>query len=283
MTKLIEKVRNAMSTRRAVFVSLVVLMSVAGQQALAQGTPVNPEYTFTGGLFVESTSTKLTVTGDVPGTEIDFENELGLDDNANLSRFKFDWHFADNHSVRFGYYGLNRRASKEIDTEIIFDDVTYPINSTVTARLKTTFYEASYTYWLMSREKSAFGITGGLVAMSNSARLTVEPEGGATTQIDRRNSVDLPVILIGGSYRHMFGENILFTADATFLPSITYDKYTGSSTNINAAVEYEFLQHYGVGLAYDMFGIDFEAEGNNSIAKLEYDIDGPQVYFKFFW
>jgi len=81
----------------------------------------------------------------------------------------------------------------------------------------------------------------------------------------------------------MFVENLLLTTDATFLPSITYDKYSGSSLNINAAFEYEFLQHYGVGLAYDSFGIDFEAEGDNAVAKLEYDIDGPQVYFKFFW
>jgi len=273
-----------MSTRNMVIISVALLMSVGASQAWAQGTPVNPQYTFTAGMFIESSSTKLTVEGETPGTEVDFENGLGLDDNKNLSRFKFDWHFADRHSVRFGYYALNRRGTKTIDEEIIFDDEVYPVDATVDARFKSTFYEASYTYWLMERPKSAFGITGGLVAMSNKASLKIEPtSGGATTEISGKSSATLPVILIGASYRHMFGENWLVTADGTFLPSITYDKYSGSSTNINAAIEYEFLQHYGIGLAYDMFEIDFEAEGDNAIAKLNYEIDGPQVYFKFFW
>lgn len=273
-----------MSTRNAVIVSVVLLMSVGASQAWAQQSTVNPHFTLTGGMFIESSSTKLTVDGGVPGTEIDFENDLGFDDNANLSRFKFEWNFAQNHSARFGYYGLNRRASKVIDTEIIFDDEVYPINSTVDARFKTTFYEASYTYWLMARPKSAFGITGGIVTMSNKAELKIEPTGGgATTEISGKSATDLPVVLLGASYRHMFGENVLFTTDATFLPSVSYDNYSGSALNINVALEYEFLQHWGVGLAYDTFGIDFEAEGDNAIASLEYDIDGPQIYAKFFW
>jgi hypothetical protein len=252
--------------------------------ARAEESLVNRHFSLTGGMFIESSSTKLTVEGETPGSQVDFENELGLDDNANLSRFRFDWHFAKNHSARFGYYALNRRATKTIDQEIIFDDQVYPVDATVKARFKSTFYEASYTYWIMERPKSAFGVTGGIVAMSNKAELKIEPtSGGATTEVSGKSSTDLPVILIGASYRHMFSDNWLVTADATFLPSVTYDNYSGSSTNVNVAVEYEFLQHYGVGLAYDTFGIDFEAEGDNAIAKLDYKIDGPQVYFKFFW
>lgn len=272
-----------MSTRKAVLVSLALLMCLAGSQLLAQTTMYDRKFNVTFGSFFETSDTTIRVDGETPGTDIDVEENLGLDDGETLSRFSADWMITPRHMVSAGYYRLRRDATRRLTGDIVFDGDTYPFDTVVDAELKLTFYEFSYTYWLMQREKNALGITGGFVGVSIGASLSAEAQGGSTTELSGKANTDLPVVLIGGSYRHRFGRNFQLTADVTFLPEITYDNYTGSSLNLNAGLEYEFLDHYGVGVAYDSFGIDFEAEGDRAVGAFEYDIEGPQAYFKFFW
>lgn len=272
-----------MSLRRGALVSLVLLLALAGSQAFAQTAFSDRRFNITAGSFFQSSDTTIRIDGEEFGTEINLEDELGFDTDDSLSRFSFDWRFADKHSLSGGYYRLRRDASKRIQEEIIFDDNVYPVDTFVEAETSLTFYEFSYTYWLMNREKNAIGITGGLVGVSIKAGLSASPQSGGTTEISSKATTDLPVPLIGASYRHRFGQHFGLTCDATFLPEITYDNYTGSSLNLNVGLEYEFLDHYGVGVAYDAFSIDFEAEGDKAVGKFEYDIEGPQAYVKFFW
>ena len=273
-----------MSLQRTALSALALVVALASVQAGAQSTFGDRKFNLTVGSFFETSDTNLRVDGDIDGTDIDVEESLGLDDGETLSRFSADWLITDKHMVSFGYYGLKRNATKRLTGEIVFDDDVYPIDTIVDAELKLNFYEFSYTYWLMQREKNAFGVTGGFVGVSVGASLSAEPQqGGNTTELSGKANTDLPVVLIGASYRHRFGNSLVLIADATFLPEITYDNYTGSSLNLNAALEYEFLGHYGVGVAYDSFGIEFEAEGDRAVGSFEYDIEGPQAYVKFFW
>lgn len=273
-----------MSLRRGTFVVLTLLLAFSGSQAFAQSFFGDSRFEITAGSFFQSSDTTIRIDGEERGTEIDFEDDLGFSADDSLSRFSFDWRFKERHTLSGGYYRLKRDVSKRIQKEIIFDDTVYPIDTEVSAEASLTFYEFSYTYWLMQREKSAFGITGGLVGVSIKASLTADPQaGGSTAEINSKASTDLPVILIGASYKHRFGQSIVFTADATFLPEITYDNYTGSSLNVGVGLEYEFLDHYGIGAAYNSFGVDFEADGDKAVGKFEYDIEGPQAYVKFYW
>jgi hypothetical protein len=272
-----------MSTRRTTLGLLILVAAIASSQAMAQSAWDGRSFNITAGSFFQSSDTTLRIDGEEFGTEIDVENVLGLEEDESLSRFSADWRFAHRHSLSFGYYGLKRTASKHLTEEIIVDDDVYPVDALVEAELKLSFYEFSYTYWLMQRERSGLGITGVIVSVAVSARLDAESQGGGSLELSNRATTDLPVVLIGVSYRHMLGKSFVFTGDATFLPEITYDNYTGSSLNLNVGLEYEFLDHYGIGVAYDSFGIEFEADGDRAVGKFEYDIEGPQAYFKFFW
>ena len=270
--------------RIAIVAAVVVMASLTVADASAQGVMGDRRFNITAGSFFQSSETDLRIDGENFGTDINLEDDLGFSTDDSLSRFSFDWRFADKHMMSGGYYRLRRDASKRITDEIVWDDQVYPVDTLVSAEASLTFYEFSYTYWLMNRDRNALGITGGFVGVSIKTSLSAEPQqGGGTTEISNKANTDPPVVLIGASYRHKFGESFILNADATFLPEITYDNYTGSSLNLALGLEYEFLDHYGVGVAYNEFGIDFEAEGDRAVGKFEYDISGPQVYAKFFW
>lgn len=135
----------------------------------------------------------------------------------------------------------------------------------------------------MQNERNRFGLTGGVVAVSISAALSAEGQGGTSAAVSGRATTDLPVVMLGISYRRLLGKNFVLVAEEAILPRISYDNYGGSALNLGPALEYEFLNHYGVGIAYDDFRIRFEAEGERAVGEFEYDISGPQAYVKFFW
>jgi len=272
-----------MSVRAMTLGALLLMTTLAGAQARAQGPWEGRRFVITAGSFLHTSDTTIRIDGEYLGTSIDVENVLGVDTTSSLSRFSGRWHFADRHSFSFGYYGLHREASKQITDEIIFDDVVYPVDALVESRLKLDFYEFGYTYWLVLNEKNRFGLTGGVVAVSISAALRAELQGGGSAEVSGRATTDLPVVMVGVSYRRKLGKNFLLVAEEAFLPRISYDNYGGSALNLGLALEYEFLDHYAVGAAWDEFRIEFEAKGERAVGKFEYDISGPQAYFKVFW
>ena len=62
-----------------------------------------------------------TVAVGLPGTAppgISGENDLGLDNNLGGARFDGYWRFADRHRLMFGYYKLDRNASRVLTRDI---------------------------------------------------------------------------------------------------------------------------------------------------------------------
>lgn len=266
----------------------VLLMLLGTAPVLAQTSSIIDHYTLTLGTYLSSQDSTLRVDGEggTEGTPIEFENTFGLDDTANLARFGFDWRIGNRHQVSLGGYRTSRENSKRITRDIEFNGEVFPVDTVVSGKLSTTFYDLAYTYYPYLREDRAFGITGGLVTMSMSAKLKNEPQsGGSTAEIDARTSANLPAPGLGISYRQRFGEHWRFDTRASFLPKITIDKWNAKTANLNAAIEYRFLDHYSVGAAYDYFSftVGVDATDVDFSGSFKYKIQGPQGFVRFFW
>lgn len=273
-----------MRTHLAFRIALTVVLMV-GLPALAQTTPdVLDRFSLGVGSFFASNSTILKVDGDLPGTEVDFEEDLGLDDSNSLLRFEFDWRFADRHQIGVGFYSMDRSRTRQIQGDIIFDDVVFPVDTVVESNMGIDFYDVSYTYWAYRRDDKAFGIRGGVVAMSISAGLKNIPQDGESPlELEGEASTDLPAPGIGAAYRQMFGDSWLLDTKVFFLPTVTIDEYEGDTLNASAAMEYRFLDHYGIGAAYSFFGFRFAIDRPNFDGSISYKIRGGNIYLRFYW
>jgi hypothetical protein len=273
-----------MSNRIVLRVASIALL-VLSLPVLAQSTPdVLDRFTLGLGSFVASTTTIVTVDGALTGTEIDFEENLGLDDDSNLFRLDFDWRFADRHQIGVGYYTLDRTESRQITGEIIFDDVVFPVDTIVESNMDIEFFDVSYTYWAYRTNDKAFGIRGGLVAMSVSAGLkNVPQQGESPLELAGKTSTTLPVPGIGAAYRQMFGRSWLLDTKVLFLPEVSYSDYEGDTLNASAAMEYRFLDHYAVGAAYSFFGFRLAVDRPNLDGTFSYKIRGANLYVRLFW
>jgi hypothetical protein len=272
-------------SRHLTSIPAVAILLALALPAAAQSDPdVLDKFSLRIGSFLSSSSTNLKVDGEVPGTEFNFEETLGLGSSKSLSRYELDWRFARKHTLSLGYYSYDRSRTDRIQGEIVFDDVVFPVDTVVESSLGLDFSQLYYTYWPYRTQQRAFGISGGLVAVSISAGLkNVPQQGEPVLDLEGTASTDLPVPGIGASYKQLFGESFLFDARANFIPTLSVGEYKGDTLNASAALEYRFLDHYAVGASYSFFGFRFELERPNFSGSLSYKIRGGQAYLKLYW
>jgi hypothetical protein len=72
------------------------------------------------GLFVTDRDSKTRLDGEIPGsgTEIDLENDLGLDKSDSVFRLDSYYRFNEKHRLDFSIFDLSRTASKQIERDI---------------------------------------------------------------------------------------------------------------------------------------------------------------------
>lgn len=272
-------------SRRLASLFLLAALCSSTAPVFAQSQPdVLDHFSLMLGGFFASASTSLKVDGEIPGSEVDLEETLGLGNSQDIGRMTFDWSFARKHTLHVAYYTIDRSQSTRIDTEIIVDDVVFPVDTTVRTNFGIDFWDVAYTFWPYRSDTLALGIRGGLVGMSLSFSLENIPESGDQGfDLEARASTDLPVPGIGGSYRQRFGESFLLEGKLTFLPTVSIDRYRGDSLNASIAGEYRFLDHYAIGASYNYFGLRFSVERGSFVGSLSYRIDGGEAYVRFYW
>ena len=272
-------------SRRLTTAGVVALLMAAALPLAAQSDPdVLDKFSLRVGSFLSSSATTLEVDGEVPGTEFNFEETFGYNSSKSLARYELDWRFAKKHTLSLGYYNYDRSRTDRITGEIVFDGVVFPVNTVVESSLGLDFSSLYYTYWPYRRQDRAFGISGGLVAVSMSAGLkNVPQQGEPVLDLEGKVATDLPVPGVGAYYKQLFGESFLFDARAHFIPTLSVGDYKGDTLNASAALEYRFLDHYGIGAAYSFFGLRLEVDRPNFTGSFSYKIRGGQAYLKFYW
>jgi hypothetical protein len=59
---------------------------------------------------------------------------------------------------------------------------------------------------------------------------------------------------------------------------LSLDQFSGEILNLGAKLEYQFTKMFGLGLGYDGFRLNVEAEDSGDIAEIDYKYHGIQLY-----
>ncbi len=231
------------------------------------------KFAVTVGSFFATTSSDLRLGVGNTGTDISFEDVLGLDSNNSLFRLSAEFRPWKRVQFGFGYFKLDRTATKTLDREIEFNGVVYPINVTVDAFRDTTVWGGSFTYWVSVRERTAFGLSFGLTAIGLDAGISAN-----TPRLQTSASTDLPVALIGAEFRGAIAEPLRVRGRIEVLPKVTIDDVSGSVFNYYVELEYRFIKNVGVAVAYSGTNIDVDVEKREFFGNVNYDIQGVQLF-----
>lgn len=280
------RVRGLYGLRR---LFLVVLLG-SGSPLFAQDDSIlYPSWGLALGSYFSVSDAKLRVdvtssNGTTVGTDIDFEDDLGLKADDTLFKTRLSHFVGRRHELSLGYYELKRTGEKTISGDVDFGGVVYPAGAGVRAELSEENLELAYTYWAARGDRFGLGLSGGVVGFRLDATLDANAQvGGVRRDLHREASATLPIPMIGLQLRGLLLPKLVFLGEARYLPKVNIENYEGTSGTATAALEWQIFQHFRLGGSYDYFSIDAKVDDSKLRGKVKWSVEGGQLYARFVW
>jgi hypothetical protein len=258
--------------------SAVVLAAPASAQA------IDDNFWIQGSGFLSNVDTEVRsslATNPDGGTAIDLEDDLGFDDGELLPAVYLGARLGGGFVVAGEYFALGRDSTATISRDITVDDVTYPVNGSVTAGFDTKVYRLSIGYVFVGNETAELGGAIGLIATELDFSISGSGSvGGAplSNQV-RRKDVLAPIPTLGlfGSFEP--APRVIIGGRADYF-GLGIDDYDGSVLNLQASAQYRIMDNVGIGVAYRYVDYDLDVEKDNYVASFDYNFWGPSFFIE---
>jgi hypothetical protein len=260
---------------------------IAGSAAFAapaSAQAIDDDFWIQGSGFLANVDTEIRSTTAINpggGTVIDLEDDLDFDDGELLPAIYAGARLGGGFVITAEYFALGRDSTATIDRAITVDDVTYPVNGSVTAGFDTSVYRLSLGYIFAGSETSEFGAALGLIAteldFSISGSGTV---GGAplSNQVRRKDVLaPIPTIGVFGSFEP--APRVIIGGKADYF-GLGIDDYDGSILNLQASAQYRIMDNVGIGVAYRYVDYDLDVEKDTYVASFDYNFWGPSFFIE---
>ena len=270
-------------TPAAAFMALA-MMVWAGAPALAEeGFDRGSEDIFliSAGTFLIDFDTNASLDSETlgKGTDIDFEDDLGLVANQNRARLDGYWRFAHKHRLDFAIYYYNRTADRTIDRQIEWGDVTYDVGAELHPEVKFQFFKLNYKYSFVRTQKLEFAFSAGLSTIRTETELAGQGtvSGGVEESFQKKaNSLLVPIPVLGlyGEWRMV--RNLYLRGGVEYL-AVNVSGWEGSVKDLRASLDWYPFKHFGFGVGYNIFRIDGTKDAD-SVFDFRYEYSGLLGY-----
>lgn len=223
-------------------------------------------------------------TGSLPGN-INGEDDLGLDKNLGGARFDGYWRFADRHRLMFGYYKLDRSASKVLGKDIVinipgYGNDTILAGSNINTEAKWEVFILGYGYsFYKSDTVEVAGQLGlnvaqlgtkisGTLNTQNNGTLTGSTAGSVLT-------VPLPAIGLSGDWALSDSWRMRGHAGGF---KIKVQDVEANVVDASVAAEYRLYRNFWLGAGYSVLNATAKKSNSDSNASIEWRTGGWQLY-----
>jgi hypothetical protein len=255
----------------------MVLLIVGAPAAYAEaGNPLNDTVNISVGGFLLDTKTKIRVDGETAtGDQFDTSRDLGLDDSDRI-RLDGYWRMTPRQKIRVMYFSTDNSATKTLTRDIEVGDDEYLATATVEAGMKTTVTALSYEFDFLQKDNYELGVTGGIHNLKFNFHISAAG-GGAQVAAETTAEANgpLPVIGIRGVWR--INDQFYVDYGAQFF-KISFDVYDGRVTDYNAAINWQFSDHFGAGLGWNSFITKLDVGGDKFDGSLRWSYGGARIF-----
>jgi hypothetical protein len=255
--------------------ALVICLPLAHAQ---EPVPIHPalhdRFYLAAGAFLPKTSTsaQLDSTKLGLGTNIDFEQALGMTTQKTLPDFFARFRLTDRWRFEAEYFQINRTGDQTIDRQIQWGDLPpFQIGTTVQSKFNFSDTRVSAGYSFFRTADKELGVGLGF----HVARYDVGLAAAGAAEEAKKVLAPLPVLSAYGQFALTETWAVGARMDRFV---ITYDKYYGSITSMAIDVNYQPFRHVGFGFAYRSLFITLKATGDELTAKFAQTFQGPLLY-----
>jgi hypothetical protein len=209
------------------------------------------------------------------GTDIDMEDDLGLESSTNVARLGGYVWLGRRHRLDGAYFDLSRSASIPIQETIDFGDETFQINTALNTEADLTIVKADYTFAVLAKDRGWLGVTAGLYIAETGFALSQPTLGRAESE-----DVTAPLPLFGIRGDYAINDHITLRGATQFFAFST-DELEGHLTDFYIGADYGFGQRMAVGLAYNRVSMNIGADEDPGFdGRIDWGYDGFMLYFK---
>lgn len=227
-------------------------------------------------LFGASPSTKLRVDESLTqqGTQINAEDDLGLDDFQLLPQVEFTLLPGKHHLVRLSAFAMHRSADKRIEMPISFDNEDYLVDERVDSLLNMTLFGLTYGYRFVVHQRAEISATIGIQIADVEANAVVR-----NRVVRESESGVAPLPLIGVEGRFDFTPRWAVEARAQYL-TVNVSDVDGSVLDARLALTWRLNPYLLMGLGYRTFQIDVDSHDEGTPGFVNLSVDGPLLFVR---
>ena len=212
------------------------------------------------------------------GTELDAEDDLGLDKFIPEPRFALRWRPGTRHELEAGYQWARRNAEKRLERTIDFGDSTYEAGLDVRSVLDTDQAFLNYRFALFDKPNWQAGPSVGLGALFLTMGLAAEANVGLSqAAFDVEKSITGPLGSLGIYGRLLSGDRWFFEADARAI-GIQIDRFDVLVLEANLATRYFLSRDFGLEAGFGMSSVEVdiarkEDQEFSASGRVEYSLE----------
>lgn len=206
------------------------------------------------------------------GTDVDFENDLGLSKYSPTFLVGLEWRSTSRSKFVLNYYNLRRSSDYKLKKEIEFGDNTYAVDAKVHAFFNTAIYRFSYGYAILSKPSYELGLSIGTHVVG--AKAGIELENGnisVASSDDFGFTAPLPDFGLWGGYA--FSERFSFTGELNYF-ALKINDVKGSIIGFDAAFSYRVLPRFDIATGLTGFNFKVEAEKKRLMGDFRWGNNG---------
>lgn len=213
----------------------------------------------------------------VPGTVINAEDTLQLDDAVDLGRMELWFRFGDRTRLRVDYFKLNRFGAVVLDEDIAFGNDLYLTGENIESTLDYRSLSFSFLYSFLRREK--FELAAGIGVYLLDVQAAAEAVDRNARE-EESGVAPVPTLALDGTWR--FARRWSLGARGQYV-STTIDGIDGTLGEYHADVQYRWKRNLAVGLGYTALDVDINvdpASGHDFPGLFRLKTSGPEFFLR---
>lgn len=208
------------------------------------------------------------------GTQLNAEDDLGLDDQVNQGRIEFDLRMRERHHLRVDYFKLSRFKQQPLTQDIVFGDFTFEEGDQFRTNLDWRVFSFTYTYQFLKFERFEAGAGLGIHIIQAQA------SGGEPGTLNRESDSaagPFPTIAVNAAYR--ISKRWSVTARGQSF-SASPDDFEGKLSDYHMDIQYRWRRNFAVGLGYTKMETNLLVTDTTQPLEFNLDTSGPELFFR---
>jgi hypothetical protein len=216
------------------------------------------------------------------GTEVDAEDDLGLETVKWEPRFALRWRPGRRHEIEAGYQFARRDAEKVIERDINFADTTFNAGVDLHTALKTDLAFLNYRFAIISKEGVQAGLALGTGALLLEAGIdALANVGSDEVSYSASHKITVPLGSLGAYGRFLIGDAFTAEADARIV-KLKVDRFDIQYVEFGAAGRYFFSHSVGLelGAGADAVEVDIDSKEEGLIkpsGRIKYSLSNVRL------